>query len=155
MRRWILYGTVLSLISLLNVTGFVGTDVGEIQPVQAVMAVKEGNMVRLQTDTGDTGVGINPNSALKDMQEHAVGKLFLETADYLILQAGCEEMLPALSEMLRPSCKVCVLIGCADPQKAAEYLVVHEPDLSLRDWLGGESEIPELMEREGRLMLVS
>ena len=79
-------------------------------------------MVRLQTDTGDTGVGINPNSALKDMQEHAVGKLFLETADYLILQAGCEEMLPALSEMLRPSCKVCVLIGCADPQKAAKQL---------------------------------
>ena len=155
MRRWILYGAALSLVSLLNITGFTGTDVGEIQPVQAVMVTKSGNTVLLQTDTGDVGMGTDPNTALQDMQEHAVGKLFLETADYLVLQPGCEELLPELSEMLRPSCKVCTVIGSADPKTAAQYLAVHEPELSLRDWLGGEKRVPELVEREGRLSLVS
>ena len=155
MRRWILYAAVLGVSALLNVTGFAGTDVGKLQPVQAVRVTKAGNAVVMQTDTGDIGVGTTPKSALMDMRYSTVGSLFLETADYLILQSGCEELLPELSEILRPSCKVCTVIGNANPETAAEYLAVHEPGMSLRDWLGGERRIPTLKEREGRLELVS
>lgn len=155
MRRWIIYAVILGASAMLNVTGFVGTDVGKLLPVQAVRVTKAGNMVIMQTDTGDIGIGTNPVKALGDMQDSAAGNLFLETADYLILQPGCEELLPELAEILRPSCKVCTEDGETDPEAAAEYLAVHEPAMTLRDWLGGERNIPTLMVREGRMELAS
>ena len=111
-------------------------------------------MVILETDTGDRGYGRDPAEALANLKDCAPGVLFLDTADYLVVESGCEAWIPAVSWLLRPSCKICVECGNVDLETAAVYLAIHQPEITLREWLGGERGIPQLQEREGRLELV-
>lgn len=151
MKRWLRYLIVIAFVVMYGASPFRGTDISALLPVEAVWVGMEGNMVRLETDTGQHGVGINVSKALEDLKSTAPGNVFLDTADYLIVQTGKEELLREIYPVLRPSCMVCAADTVADMEKAVEFLTAHEPMVTLRQWNVNQMQLQVLQEKEGRL----
>ena len=130
-----------------------GTDIAELEPVAVLRAGTDRGRLILETDTGQIGVGGNIKEAVDDMNETAGGKVFLETAGYLLVTPSAVKWLPELAEALRPSCCVCLDITGAELRTAAEYLSIHRPDLTLRVYRQGKELAQVLYLREGRMRL--
>lgn len=154
MKRWMLYIIVYALAAFLGGNLFHGTDVAKLSPVEAVWISAKGGTVRMETDMGDVGLGSNAAQALEDMKATAQGQVFLETADYLIVERGNESLVSQLQEILRPNCCVCVAAEKPDLKQAAQFLNTHEPDINMRDLRIREESLPLLQNRGGRLELV-
>lgn len=154
MKKWLFYVLALAAIPVLGFGGFGGEDVGKLRPVQVVMIRNLNGGLCLLTDTEDIGNGRDAHQAITDMKQTAPANVFLDTADYLLLEAGMEKWLPQLQDYLRPSCSLCYTIGNVDPVQAAEYLQLHEPELTLTQYEAGEYRLPYLISEEGRLRLV-
>ncbi len=154
MKRWTLYIIVYAFAALLGGSLFQGTDVAELSPVEVVWISAKGGEVQMETDTGDMGVGRNAAQALEDMKATAQGRVFLETADYLIVEHGNERLIPQLQEILRPNCSVCVATEKPDLKQAAEFLNTHEPDIDMRRLRYQGGSLPLLQNKGGRLELV-
>ena len=148
MKRWLLYVAVLIV---LGTSSSQGADIGKLTPVEVVWLAEEDGQVFLECDTGDAGRGETFQDALKDMKAAALGVIFLETADYLIVEQGREALLEQAYDLLRPSCKICVAQSKPDLQKAAMFLNAHEPQATLRQYRMEKRELPALWEEEGRL----
>lgn len=145
MKRWILYIAVVLLLTV----PFRGTDISKLAPVEVVWLAEESGQVLLMTDTGDTGKGADVQEALSDMKAAAKGTIFLDTADYLILQIGTEKFLNQVTDVLRPSCMVCRAKQVPDLKEAAAFFFAHEPGVTLRQWQNDQMELP-LLREEGR-----
>lgn len=152
MKRWLVY---LAVLVLCGTSANRGTDIGELAPVEAVWLTEKAGQVYLETDTGDMGRGDDVQRALRDMKVTAPGTIFLETADYLIVEKGREDLLVQLVDILRPSCKVCVMRSMPDLEKAVAFLAVHEPQVTLRQYQVENCALPMLREQEGRFELVA
>lgn len=144
MKRWILY---IALV-LLSAIPFQGTDISKLAPVEVVWLAEEDGQVLLMTDTEDVGQGADVAEALSDMKAAAKGTIFLDTADYLIVENGAEGFLNQITDVLRPSCMVCRTKQVPDLKEAAEFLLAHEPDVTLRQWQNDGRELPLLKEAE-------
>lgn len=145
MKRWILY---IATAALLSATSFRGTDIAKLAPVEVVWLAEEDGQVLLMTDTEDVGRGADVQEALAEMKAAALGTVFLDTADYLIVETGAEKFLNQIAAALRPSCMVCRAKQVPDLKKAAEFLSAHEPDVTLRQWQNDGTELPLLEEEE-------
>ena len=154
MKKWLIYVLALAVIPILSFGGLGGRDVGKLSPVQAVMVCSERDGLRILTDGGQTGWGKDVSAAMGDMKETSSARVFLDTADYLLLEPGMEGQLPELKEYLRPSCCVCFVSGSVDLTQAAEYLQLHQPDLTLTQYEAGQRKLPTLKYNEGRMTLV-
>ena len=152
MKRWLVY---LAVLVLCGTSANRGTDIGELAPVEVVWLTEENGQVYLETDTGDMGRGENVQEALCDMKATAPGTIFLETADYLIVQQGREDLLVQLYDILRPSCKVCVMQLMPDLEKAVTFLSAHEPLVTLRQYQVEKCALQILEEQDGRFELVA
>lgn len=152
MKRWIFY---ITTVALLAVTPFRGTDIGELAPVEVVWLTEKNGQVYLETDTGDMGWGADVRSALEDMKAAAPGSVFLETADYLIVEQGREVLLEQVYDVLRPSCMVCAAEKMPDMEAAASYLTAHEPQTTLRQRQVEQRSLSMLREQEGRFEWVA
>ena len=151
MKRWVwVLGAVLVLLFL----GETGTRLEELKPVQLVYVREENGQVILETDTGDMGEGRDFNCALENMKDRASGRIFLETAELLVLTEDGICCLPQIYEKLRPAAEVCLAEGKLEPEAAAEFLTVHKPDVTLQQLRSGENRLEVLKSREGRLELV-
>lgn len=149
MKRWLLYIIVLLLC---GVSSNRGTDIGELAPVEVVWLSENAGQIYLETDTGDMGRGETIQAALSDMKAAAPGMIFLETADYLIVEPGSEILLEQLYDILRPSCKVCAAQSMPDLEEVAPFLNAHEPRLTLRQYQVETCVLPLLGEQEGRFV---
>ena len=147
MKRWILYALVLAILGIAP-TG--GMDIGRLSPVQTVWLTEINGQIYMQTDVGEFGVGSNIEEALRDLNKAASSVVFLETADYLIIEKGREELLEQAAGAFRPSCMLCTAKKMPDLEKATDYLRIHEPGITLRQWRAEESPLQELREQEGR-----
>lgn len=154
MKKWLFCALVLAAIPALSFGGLGGEDVGKLNPVQLIALSEERGGVQLQTDTGDLGTGETVRQAVSDMNESAPAKVFLDTADYLLVEPGAELWLPQLQEYLRPSCNICYVTGEVDFAQAVTFLQRHEPKLTLTQYEAGELRLPYLISKEGRLKLV-
>lgn len=150
MKRWILYIVGFAAVSIFGVSPFHGTDIAQLAPVEVVWLTESGGRVYLETDTGDMGWGENVQAALMDMKAVAPGSVFLETADYLIVQKGSEALLEQVYNVLRPSCMVCVAEKMPDMEAAAAFFAAHEPEVTLRQQQNGIMDLRELKEQNGR-----
>lgn len=153
MKKVLLYLVLIAAVIFLGEKGNGSEEVGQLQPVQLIMAQWTGGELQLTTDTGHSGTGGNVKKALNDMNEAASGRLFLDTADYLLISKNSLFVLEELSGYLRPSCAVCQLDGNVEPAEAAEYLSYHIPELTLAMYEAGERTIPVLSSKEGRMKL--
>lgn len=147
MKRWPGYIAALILLAAFPLQGI---DVGKLAPVEVVWLAQQNGQIYLQTDTGDVGRGEDVRSALQNMKATAYGTIFLDTADYLIVKHGQEELLQQVYDVLRPSCMVCSAAKMPDMESVASFLTAHEPPVTLRLHRIGENELPMLAEQEGR-----
>lgn len=152
MKRWWLYLGTLLLVGMMS--PFSGTDVGELQPVQLVMVTAGQGVVEITTDTGDLGQGRTVQEAFADMQQTSPKKIFVETAEYLLIDRAAETVLPDITNILRPSCAVCLAEAEMDLMVAAEFLNNHLPELTLQDYRTGGHNLPVLVLKEERMYLV-
>lgn len=132
MKRLAWFVLALAALTVLSRLPHPATDVGELEPVRVVWIGEAG----IRTDTGATGRGADLTTAVEELHDSASGVIFLETAEYVILEPGYR-VGPELYEIFRPSCKVCVGSG-ADLVAAAAYLSVHPPDMTLSRLRAGE-----------------
>jgi len=155
MKRWPWYIAALSLIAVLNLLPFHGTDVAQLKPVEVLWVYGAEDGVVIETDTLDRGSGSTVESALDHLMQTTSGHIFLETADFLLLDRQTLTLLPQLSEWLRPACGVCIAEGEMDMEQVAAFLNAHPPGCTLRDCSKGAVPTEVLKMEEGRMELVS
>lgn len=154
MKHWIWYALGIVILAALGFAPFHGTDVAKLEPVELIRVSEEGGMILVETDGEDAGVGADVASAFSDLKRKAAKDIFLETADYLLLEPGITDQLSAVAEYLRPACAVCLEYGKADLKAATAYLGTHKPEVTLQDVRAANKKIPALMIWEGRMELV-
>lgn len=155
MKRWPWYIAALSLIAVLNLLPFSGTDVAQLKPVEVLWIYQTEDGVVIETDTLDRGIGSDPEDAFDDLMQTTSGHIFLETADYLLLDRQTLALLPHLMGRLRPACGVCIAEGQIDMEQVASFLNAHPLKHTLQDCSEGHAPIQLLKAEEGRMYLVS
>lgn len=154
MKRWAWYVAALALIVAVSAESYAGSDVGELQPVQTVRVIDRNGQIVVETDTGDFGEGVTLKDAFADMEATASTRLFLDTAEYLLIAPECQSLLPELMSYLRPSCYLCLTEGEADLAQVGQFLRCHVPERTLMDHRAGLGGIPMLKASDGRMELV-
>lgn len=155
MKRWLWYLAAVLLVEALGWMPFAGTDVAKLQPVEVIRVGVEDGLIRVETDTGGSGSGVDLAEAFADLKASAAGTVFLETADYLLVSHDAQSLLESLGAYLRPACGICLESGVADLEMVADFLSTHEPGMTLQEYRAGKQNLPELSVREGRMHLVS
>lgn len=154
MKKWVFYLVLVAAIPVLGFGGFGGEDVGKLNPVQVMMVTQDKNGVGILTDSGHKGQGQNGAEAVECLKKTASSNIFLDTAEYLLLEPGTERWLFQFREYLRPSCGVCYVLGPVDLQEAANYLQLHQDNVNLAQYEAGETQLLTLIYHEGRMTLV-
>lgn len=154
MRRWLIYIFLLAATPVLGLVLFKGTDIAKLQPVEVVSLSVQKGQVQIQTDTGNAGTGNTCKQALEDLQNTASGVVFLDTADYLTVTEDAQPYIKEMWEYLRPSCKICLLIGEGDWESMPAFLRTHEPVATVLQYRSGERKLPILIIQQGRMKLV-
>lgn len=155
MKRWSLLALIVLLVIVFADRLFLGSDVAQLQPVEVIRVSVQQEKITVETDTGELGEGSDLKEAFENLKEHAVGEIFLETADYLIVTAESEGLIEELSAYLRPTCYVCMESDPTDMEKAAQFLDAHKPGKTLLDCRSQKGKIPLLITEEGGMRLVS
>lgn len=128
-----------------------GTDVSERAPVGVVYVSQEPSGWVIKTDMGDEGRGITLNRAREDLEATAVGNVFLDTAEVLLLQERDREVIPKLSGLVSRGTKICLVREQPPLEKAEVYLNGRELPSLLRAQQG--EKIPVLRITQGRFLL--
>ena len=129
-----------------------GTDVGKLQPVGLVQLYIEDGMVFIRTDTGDSGVGHDVTAAFKNLEDTTSGVIYLDTADFLLVNENAVGQVHTLGAYLKPSIRACIGGEDVDPVEAAEYLTTHRPTTRLSTFEQG-SRVEKLVKQNARLHL--
>lgn len=153
MKRILFYASLLVLLSAAKWMPFSATDVAQLHPVQVIRLQSTAQGVQLQTDTGCSGRGEGVQAALEDLKRSASGSIFLETAEYLLVDFPAVRFLPEMIPILRPSCKVCLEFGESDLKTVAAFLDTHRPGITITDYRAGERYLPLLTIEGGRMRL--
>ena len=122
-KRIFLYVAVLALLMF----GRRGTDIGQLRPVEVVQLYEKNGLLFLETDTGDAGWGMTLEQAANKLRETTPGKIYLDTADYLLLEEGLEQYMPAVKSYLKRNTRMAYGPEKVDLEAAAGYLRVHRP----------------------------
>ena len=137
----VFYVTALSLLLL----GGKGTDIGQLRPVELVQLYAKGSLLFLETDTGDVGWGVTVEEAVKKLKETTPGEIYLDTADYLLLEEGLAEYILPLRGYLKRGTKVAYGPKGLDLEETAAYLRIHRPS----GRIGSTNNPPESIEKAG------
>lgn len=149
MKRILLYVAVLAAVLWIPVDG---SDVGKLQPVQLVSLYKDGEMVVIETDTQDRGVGATVDAAFENLEKTTPAIIYLDTADYLLVSQDALEHVPELDRYLKSNVWICLEESPLDPVAASKYLRAQEGLPRLKQWQAG-AELPVLRQFEKRLIL--
>ena len=145
MRRMIVYFGILAAVLW---AGDPGTDIGMLIPVETVFIQKLENEIVIETDSGDRGAGATMKQAAEDLKEKADGVIYLDTADYLILNREAEALLYQLQSNQKQEVALCETEGQINVEEITPFLRAHKPQLRLSDWRAGMT-LPGLEEAEG------
>ena len=154
MKIWVWCALAGVAVAALGLLPFVRSDVAKLRPIEVVAVSVDDGKIEVDTDTDADGEGKTLEAAFEDMKKTTAGDVFLDTADFLLLEPGCETLLPELTEYLRPGCQVCLCIGDLDMDKAAAFLRSHEPGVTLQDYRADGTVLPTLVANEGEMKLV-
>lgn len=129
MRR-ILSVAILALCLLAPVKRL---DVAKLEPVQTVAIYSQGGKVVLETDTGNRGEGVDAAEALGNLKQNALAVIYLDTAEYLLVGEGDEQLVGQLLPVLHKRVKV-ALYGGGDIVEETAYWEVHGDLPKLEQW---------------------
>ena len=130
MKKWLIPAIVVAAVAVFSRLPHPARDIADLKPVRAVYIHMEGRTLHIETDTGDFGAGADLTEACADLRTKADGEIFLDTAEFLIL----DPEVPITGEifaLLRPDCRVTFTDASPDLEKAAAYLAQHPPILTL------------------------
>lgn len=147
--KLLLYMVILAAVLLVPSRG---TDVGKLIPVEVVAVSQSAGVVTVRTDTGDLGRGYTLQEAMDDMKASALGVIYLDTAEYLILEEGMEETLNTVERHLKGNVRLCSGAEEIPLDGIADFLSVHKPEPQLRT-VSDFREIPRIREENGRYFL--
>lgn len=152
MKRWVSF--LITAAVLFFLPKGQGQDVGKLEPVELICIQEENDRIQIETDTGEKGGGNTLQEALQDTQDTAVGKIFLETVDYVLVTEQTKSVIGQLKGILRPSVNLILVTGPVELEGLALFLKTHKPDATLKDWLTGKQKLPKLMVAGERYYLV-
>ena len=134
MKRFWIWSLLAAGLALGGVLPLKTHDVAELEPAHILLIWTENGTVRTRTDSGAEGAGASLEAALADMEERAVGVLFLDTAEHVLLQGNARALMQALAESqrLRPAAKIYLAETLPeDAEQAAAYLKTHAGRMTL------------------------
>ena len=130
MKKWLVFAAAVTAVAILSRRPHPARDVARLEPVQAVFIYQEDGTLFIETDTGAAGSGNTLTEAAADMKASASGEIFLDTAEFLLLDPA----VPVTEEfhtLLRPTCGVTFTHATPDLQAVSEFLSVHTPKHTL------------------------
>lgn len=119
--KGMLYALILALTFFAPVKRL---DISKLEPVEAVAISRCREGVRLQTDTGALGEGVDVTDALADLKDRAKGVIYLDTAEYLLAEEGMQKQVESLMRWLKKDVRIAKYRG-GDIREEAEYLDAH------------------------------
>ena len=149
MKRLLLYALMIGVVWAVPTEK---ADVAKLRPVEVIAIYKSGDEVLLMTDTEDAGAGRTAAEALKNMRSTSPAIIYLDTAEYLLVEAAAAGEAEALRKELKETVRLCGVAGQIDLKDAAQYLPVHGDLPSLRSWKAGDF-LPVLHEENDRLKI--
>ena len=129
MKKWLLLPGLLAVGLLLRLP-HPARDIARLEPVRAVYLYMEQGLPTLETDTGATGTGEDLESAYADLKNNADREIFLDTAQFLIL----DPHVPITDDfyaLLRLTTRVVFSNEKPNLETISDYLTIHPPDLTL------------------------
>lgn len=150
MKRWLLYGILFVAAVFIPVDS---TDVGKLHPVQAVSIGYQNEQVVLKTDTGEIGRGETPELALENLKQTAPAIIYLDTAEFLLVEENALEFVTAMGEFLKSNVRICMITPEVEVDKAAKYLRVHGKLTKLKQWKP-QQNLPVLQIENDRIILL-
>ena len=129
--RILLYIVILALLFF---TPLERLDIAHLEPVQTLAVRINGDIVELETDTGNSGQGKTVAEAVKSMEENTAGVIYLDTAQYLLVAPDAVEEIESLRPHLKTTVKVCVCEAAGKVKDAAKYLEIHRDLPTLKTW---------------------
>lgn len=132
MKRWLLLSAALAAVAILSRLPHPARDISGLEPVEVVWLHMEESGLVIETDTGAKGTGKTLSEASEDMKKTASAEIFLDTAEYLIMDPN----IPVSGDcfaLFRPDCKVCFTAASPDLEKAADYFRTHTPSIRLSE----------------------
>ena len=135
MRKGLIYG-MLFVAALLLPNNAV--ELGKIIPVETVSVSCRDGLFLIETDTEDLGIGPTLDSALQNLKDTAAGRIYLDTAEYLIAEQNAMEALGPLVRELKGNVRLCERQGDVDMKTVGQFLREHTPEVKLKCWEMGD-----------------
>ena len=110
------------------------TDIGDMKPVELVQLERNSDRVVIRTDMKDEGEGQDTAEALENLKRTSDGIIYLDTADYLLVDMDAAADAVELAGVLKASSRVCWAEKKIDPEKATAFLRIHQPQTQFKDW---------------------
>lgn len=149
MKRILIYIAALAALAFLPVQG---ANIGRLRPVEVVQVYRQDGMVVIATDTGDFGMGADSQAALANIIATTPGTIYLDTAEYLLIAEGAEDVAAELRTALKKSVQICMADKEIDLAAAAKFLPAHGKLPRLKAWKPGQ-ELPYLRAYQDRFIL--
>ena len=134
--RMVLYVVIIAALCLAPLERL---NVADLEPVQVVAVYAEDGLLTIKTDTDDVGKGADVQKALADMKARTATVIYLDTAEYLLVEPGTEEQARILSAELKSGVRVAPYNG-GDLQQEAKYADLHNDLPKLRKWIDQAAE---------------
>ena len=149
MKRIFIYGLLLAVALAAPAKR---NDLGKLHPVELIKAHRENGAVVLETDTGAKGKGKDIASAIQNLKDTTAGIVFLDTADYLLVGYGEDDLIAELKDYLKRNTRICFATQTVDPEEATGFMSVHTPQKRIGQWKMGD-KVGKLEYYDGRLCL--
>lgn len=150
------YGVLAVAVALLlSFPRTTGVDVAKLHPVEVLSVTHSDGQIQIQTDTGASGRGKDLKTAIENLNHSTAAVVFLDTAEYLLLDGAGKALLPELMQYLRPACGVCLVEGEQPLDAVAQYLRTHPPAVTLLKYRAGMTALQTLKINGEGMALVS
>lgn len=130
MKKWLYPALIFAAIGTLSRLPHPAGDLSKLDPVRAVYLYMDRGMLFIETDTGDSGSGLTLAQAAASMQAQADREIFLETAQFLILDPDVP-ITEDIYHIFRPGCAVLYTETAPDLKTVSDYLDIHRPKTTL------------------------
>ena len=134
MRRIVIYCILLALAMMIPINRI---DISDLEPIQAVRMYREDGYVILETDTGDKGIGETVKDAVSDMKKRSEGIIYLDTAQYLVIDENAQDDVSRIRPFLKEKVRVCLSEGLDKLSDLAKYMKAHRIGVQLKNWSDG------------------
>ena len=131
MKRILIYVAILAAVLVLPTSGI---DVAKLQPVQTIAVYREEENWTIKTDTDDIGSGISVEAAFDNLIETTPAIIYLDTADFVVVQENAVEAIEVLRSKLKGSVALFAFKGDPDLKTVSKYLSVHGKKTMLKNW---------------------